>query len=234
MIWKSSRSLFTTATIGTAAVIGAATAPLVLATPAMAGDAGALTRSVSTPLVVFRGSVPSQEEGSVPSDDAGEDLADGIDVEEVQGDAVPTQEEAQVEAPSSRFSVRSAAGSAAVQTFSYTIGGATINVPTGCALTHVIKGSGRKIRDQIAGVDCVGPAALLSRFCNARIEFHYADTSGKTYRITRGPLHTTCKVGTVPTFNIKKDRTLPKYGKACAQLFVNGKRRAVQCHFITR
>lgn len=234
MIWKSSHSLFTAATIGTAAVIGAVTVPLVLATPAMAGDAGALTRSVSAPLVLFWGSAPSQEESGVPSDYAGEDLADDVDIEEVQGDTVTTQEEAQVKAPGSEFRVRSAGGSTAVETFSYTIGGATINVPTGCFLTHVIKGSGRKITNQIAGVDCVGPAALVSRFCNVRLEFHYADTSGKTYRIKRGPLHTTCKVGTVPTFKIGKDRTLPKHGKACAQLFVNGSRRAVQCHFITK
>ncbi|GAA3788246.1 hypothetical protein GCM10022403_023400 [Streptomyces coacervatus] len=128
---------------------------------------------------------------------------------------------------------RSATGSGAVDSFSYTVGGATINVPTGCFLTHSIKGSGKKISSQIAGVDCVGLAAIGTRFCNTRLEFHYADTAGKTYKIMRGPLNTTCKTGTVPTYKIGA-RELPKYGKACAQLFVNGKRRAVQCHFITK
>ncbi|KUH36323.1 hypothetical protein ATE80_24360 [Streptomyces kanasensis] len=85
----------------------------------------------------------------------------------------------------------------------------------------------------MAGVDCVGPTALLAKFCNTRLEFHYANTAGKTYKIKRGPLNSPCRSGTVNSLNVAADHTLAHYGKACAQLFVNGKRRAVQCHYIT-
>ncbi len=54
-----------------------------------------------------------------------------------------------------------------------------------------------------------------------------------TYKTTRGPLNTKYALDTVPTYKIGA-QTLPKYGKACAQLFVNGERRTVQCHCITQ
>lgn len=211
MTWKSLRSLFTATILSTAAAISAVTVLPVLVPPAAA-----------------------QAQGNPPAADADEVLADDVLIEEVEGDAVTAEEEALIHPSRSEVGTKSAAGSTAIDSFSYEVGGVSIKVPTGCFLTHVVKGSGRKITNQITGVDCVGPTALLSRFCNTRLEFHYADTSGKTYKVKRGPLNTTCKVGTVPTFKVGKDQTLPKFGKACAQLFVNGKRRAVQCHFITK
>lgn len=85
----------------------------------------------------------------------------------------------------------------------------------------------------MSGVDCVGPSALLAKFCNTRLEFHYANTSNKTYKIVRGPLKSSCRTGTVDSYNRTTDHTLPRAGKACAQLFVSGKRRSMQCHYIT-
>ncbi len=186
---------------------------------------------ISAAALLAVGASSAQAAEDIPSDYSGEALADHVAIEDIPGDAVTAEDQKLVKAPNPML--RSAAGSTAIGSFSYSIGGATFNVPTGCFLTHSIKGSGKKIDRQITGVDCVGPAVLATRFCNTRLEYHYADTAGKTYKIVRGPLNTTCKTGTVPVYKTGK-RTLPKYGKACAQLFVNGKRRAVQCHFITK
>ncbi|MFI5758991.1 hypothetical protein [Streptomyces sp. NPDC051569] len=150
-----------------------------------------------------------------------------------EAESPPPAEQVASEAPGP-IGTMGAAGSAAIGTFKYTFGGTTITVPTGCFLTHVIKGSGKKITSQTAGVDCVGVAALATRFCNTQLEFHYADTAGKTYKIQRGPLNTTCKTGTVSTYSDTTSKTLPSYGKACAHLYVNGSRRSVQCHYITQ
>ncbi|MGD3111480.1 hypothetical protein [Streptomyces sp. YGL11-2] len=128
--------------------------------------------------------------------------------------------------------LRSAAGSTAIGAFTYSAGGLTIKVPAGCFLTHAVSGKGLKINSQRAGVDCVGPMALAAKFCNTRIEFHYADTNNKTYRVDKGPLNGSCKTGTVPM--LSKGAKTVKAGKACAQLWVNGQRKAVQCHYITK
>ena len=46
-----------------------------------------------------------------------------------------------------------------------------MKVPTGCMFTHSIRGDGKKITYQNAGVDCAFVAALSSGFCNWRIDF---------------------------------------------------------------
>ncbi|MFB7755716.1 hypothetical protein ACFC18_39910, partial [Streptomyces sp. NPDC056121] len=66
-----------------------------------------------------------------------------------------------------------AVGSTPVRTFEYSVGGMTMKVPTGCAFTHIIRGSGKKITYQNAGVDCAFVAALGTGFCNWRIDFTY-------------------------------------------------------------
>lgn len=124
-----------------------------------------------------------------------------------------------------------AIGSTPVRTFEYTVGGVTMNVPTGCMFTHIIRGGGRKITYQNAGVDCAFVGALSSGFCNWRIDFTYADTHNRTYRTSRGRTHTECKID--PMRN-NAPQTLPRYGKACAHLVVNGVRRVSQCHHITK
>ena len=76
----------------------------------------------------------------------------------------------------------SAVGSTPVRTFEYSVGGVTMKVPTGCMFTHIIRGTGRKITYQNAGVDCAFVGALSSGFCNWRIDFTYADTDNRNYR----------------------------------------------------
>jgi hypothetical protein len=125
----------------------------------------------------------------------------------------------------------SATGSTAIGTFSYDLRGAGVKVPVGCFLTHSIKGSGKRITSQLAGVDCMGLAVTFSKFCNWRIDFTYADTNNKTYKTSRGKTHAECKGDPLRR---NAAQMLPKYGKACARFYVNGKLRATQCHFITK
>ncbi|WP_230528517.1 hypothetical protein [Streptomyces coeruleorubidus] len=132
---------------------------------------------------------------------------------------------------SSSVAQAGAVGSTPVRTFSYSVGGMTMKVPTGCMFTHIIRGGGKKITYQNAGVDCAFAAALGSGFCNWRIDFTYANTNNKTYRTSRGRTHPECKID--PMRN-NSPQTLPRYGKACAHLHVNGVRRVSQCHHITK
>ncbi|MGW8379667.1 hypothetical protein [Streptomyces sp. ODS28] len=124
-----------------------------------------------------------------------------------------------------------AVGTTPIGSFSYSFQGATIKVPTGCFLTHRIGGSGKKIKDEMAGVDCAGPAAIFSKFCNWRMDFTYANTSNKVYKTSKGKTHTECKGNPL---RHGKAQTLPKYGKACAKFYVNGVHKATQCHFIKK
>ncbi|WP_327719450.1 hypothetical protein OG381_31740 [Streptomyces sp. NBC_00490] len=125
----------------------------------------------------------------------------------------------------------SATGTTAIGTFDYDLRGAGVKVPVGCFLTHSIDGSGKRITSQLAGVDCMGLAATFSKFCNWRIDFTYADTGNRTYKTARGKTHTECRRDPLRR---NSAQTLPKYGKACARFYVNGKLRATQCHFITK
>ncbi|WP_247613249.1 hypothetical protein [Streptomyces galbus] len=124
-----------------------------------------------------------------------------------------------------------AVGSTPVRTFEYSVGGMTMKVPTGCMFTHAIRGSGKRITYQNAGVDCAFVGALSTGFCNWRIDFTYADTDNRTYRTSRGRTHSECRID--PMRN-NSPQTLPRYGKACAHLVVNGVRRVSQCHHITK
>ncbi|KUO21571.1 hypothetical protein AQJ91_09430 [Streptomyces dysideae] len=132
---------------------------------------------------------------------------------------------------SSSVAQAGAVGSTPVRTFEYSVGGMTMKVPTGCMFTHIIRGGGKKITYQNAGVDCAFVAALGTGFCNWRIDFTYANTNNKTYRTSRGRTHPECKID--PMRN-NSPQTLPRYGKACAHLHVNGVRRVSQCHHITK
>ncbi|MEU3793384.1 hypothetical protein [Streptomyces fructofermentans] len=125
----------------------------------------------------------------------------------------------------------SAVGSTPVQSFQYSIGGMPMKIPTGCMFTHVVRGGGKKITYQNAGVDCAFVAALGTGFCNWRIDFTYANTSNRTYRTSRGRTHPECKID--PMRN-NAPQKLPRFGKACAHLYVNGVRRVSQCHHITK
>jgi hypothetical protein len=132
---------------------------------------------------------------------------------------------------SSSVAQASAVGSTPVRTFRYSVGGMAMKVPTGCMFTHIIRGGGKKITCQNAGVDCAFLAALGTGFCNWRIDFTYADINNKTYRTSRGRTHPECKIDPMRS---NSPQTLPRYGKACAHLHVNGVRRVSQCHHITK
>lgn len=124
-----------------------------------------------------------------------------------------------------------AVGSTPVRTFEYNVGGLAMKVPTGCFFTHIVRGEGRKITYENAGVDCGFVGALNSGFCNWHIDFTYADTNNRIYRTSRGRTHQECKIDPMRNNGPQK---LPHYGKVCAQLHVNGARRASQCHHITK
>lgn len=124
-----------------------------------------------------------------------------------------------------------AVGTTTIGSFSYELHGVGVQVPVGCFLTHRIEGSGRRITDQFAGVDCVGIAATFSRFCNWRIDFTYTDTDNRTYRTSRGATHNSCSGDRL---RHAAPQVLPKYGKACARFYVNGRQRASQCHSVVK
>ncbi|MDQ0938414.1 DNRLRE domain-containing protein [Streptomyces sp. V1I1] len=141
---------------------------------------------------------------------------------------------AEIQLPSSSgMSTMSAYGVTALGSFSYSFAGFTISVPTGCFMDHKISGSGKYINYEWAAVDCYY-AAAFSRFCNSRIDFAYINTSGTTYRTSKGRTHYTCYWGQVPLRYAPGNRTLPYYGKACAKIYVNSQRKGTQCHYITR
>jgi len=100
-----------------------------------------------------------------------------------------------------------------------------------CLSTHVVRGGGKSVAHQNAGVDCAFVGALSSGFCNWRIDFSYADTDNKTWRTSRGRTH---PEGKIDPMRNNSPRTLPRCGKACAHLYVNGVRRVSRCHHITK
>lgn len=80
------------------------------------------------------------------------------------------------------------------------------------------------------------PCRSDNRIAHGRnnLDFAYADTSNRTYKTLKGAVQVTCKRGGGTTRKIEKNRTLAHYGKACAKFYVNGSRRATQCHYITK
>ena len=65
-----------------------------------------------------------------------------------------------------------AIGSTPVRTFEYSVGGVTMKIPTGCMFTHVIRGGGRKITYQNAGVDCAFAAGPQQRILQLAHRLH--------------------------------------------------------------
>ncbi|MEV5608419.1 hypothetical protein [Streptomyces sp. NPDC052225] len=128
----------------------------------------------------------------------------------------------------------SAVGYAKVAGFCFEAQGQQVCLPT-ISLGHFIKGGGRSITRQEASVqDTLGADSSGLKWCNWRIDWRYSDTNGRTYLTSRGPLHSSCTWGASIGRVDKTKRTLKHYGKACADFFVSGKRRATQCHYITK
>ncbi len=127
----------------------------------------------------------------------------------------------------------SAVGFAKVVGFCLDAKGQAVCLPT-TTLGHFVRGSGRNVNRQEASVqDSFGMDSAGGNWCNWRIDWRYSDTNGRTYLISRGETHRKCtlhsSIGRVDTTH----HTLKHYGKACADFFVAGTRRASQCHFIT-
>jgi hypothetical protein len=107
-----------------------------------------------------------------------------------------------------------------------------ISIPAG-QLSHTIKGSGRKIEGQQAIYSVVpGIGALKGKICNWRIDFVYKQ-DGKEYLRERGKTVRECDGFTGPVMEKAKPKTV-RYGKACAELWVDGKKKATQCHNIVK
>jgi hypothetical protein len=109
---------------------------------------------------------------------------------------------------------------------------APITVPAGY-LNHMIKGSGRKIESQRATYTVSpGIGGLKGQVCNWQIDFSYKE-NGKEYMRERGKPIRECGGIVHPVVGHAKPKTV-RFGKACAELWVNGKFRAAQCHNIVR
>lgn len=116
--------------------------------------------------------------------------------------------------------------------FGFSFKGASLTVPKGF-LCHEIKGNKKKITFQRAAYTAGASvySALTGKICNWRIDFVYYDTNGRAYSTYRGPTKNYCSMGAVR--EVKAPKNLPKDGKSCARLIVDGKARVVQCHKIT-
>lgn len=137
----------------------------------------------------------------------------------------------------------SAGGSEPVPAFRLTIGSGPvatdITIPAGL-LRHRIDGDGRRIDAENANYLLAPPVGVLAlgllrnKVCNWRIDFVYHDDRGVAYRRERGRVHHKC-TGVLEQASARARRkTLPKFGRACAELRSNGKHLATQCHNITR
>lgn len=116
--------------------------------------------------------------------------------------------------------------------FGFSFKGANLTVPKGF-LCHLIQGDKRKITLQRAAYSATPNVygALTGKICNWRIDFVYYDTNGKAYSTDKGPTKNYCSIGAVR--EVKSNKNLPKDGKSCARLIVDGKAKVVQCHKIT-
>jgi hypothetical protein len=129
----------------------------------------------------------------------------------------------------------SATGFQSLGAISYSNGGITVQIPSGCLLGHSIRGDGRTITAQWASVTCAPPASswLLfhKAFCNPRIDFVFFDGDNREYYRQRGVTRYACYGAELPTWE-GSPRVAGKYGKTCAQLYLNGAYENRQCHYI--
>jgi hypothetical protein len=116
-------------------------------------------------------------------------------------------------------------------------GGFSIDIPIpGGLLRHDIAGQGLKVtRESAFYLATYGPIGQLrGQLCNWRIDFSYKDQEGHEYQRERGPTIPECAGGWEKQVAGEATPRTVNYGKACAELFANGKRLAAQCHDIVR
>lgn len=137
---------------------------------------------------------------------------------------------------SSSSAEASATGFQSIGNVGFSTNGLTFKVPTGCTIGHSIRGSGKRINQEWAGVTCAPPAssylAFHKAFCNTRIDFIYKDTRNRIYSRYTGPTRRTCYGATIPDTKLPAPRTLARYGTACAALYISGRYISQQCHYI--
>jgi hypothetical protein len=131
----------------------------------------------------------------------------------------------------------SATGAEPVSAFKLNLGyggvGTDVPIPAGL-LTHRIQGDGRRIASEFAAYQ-ITPSLiglLKGKVCNWQIDFSYKE-NGKEYLRERGKPVPQCDGIVKPISAQAKPKTV-RYGQACAELWVNGKFRAAQCHNILR
>jgi hypothetical protein len=128
----------------------------------------------------------------------------------------------------------SAVGYAKVVGFCFSAKDQQICLPA-TTLGHFVQGSGRRVTREEASIqDTFGADSAGGNWCNWRIDWRYSDTEGRTYLVSRGSLHSRCTIHTSIGRVDTSRRTLKHYGKACADFYVSGTRRASQCHNITK
>jgi hypothetical protein len=121
-----------------------------------------------------------------------------------------------------------------IDSFSYSVGGVTIKVPTGCFLTVAIKYWERNagVETTRAGTDCYGLAAANPAwFCNRRMTFSFYDADGKRYHRYRSGVDNDCRSSTL--YEIPGS-VRGRFGKMCARFYTQGDRRAMTCTPIHR
>lgn len=96
-------------------------------------------------------------------------------------------------------------------------------------LCHLMQSTGKEISAQRAAYtsnsSIYGP--LVRDICNWRIDFVYYGMDGKEYMRDKGETVNNCKGA---SRIIEKSKTLPQWGSTCAELFIDGTVRLIQCH----
>ncbi|WP_242089765.1 hypothetical protein [Curtobacterium sp. DN_7.5] len=115
-----------------------------------------------------------------------------------------------------------------VGSFSWSWKGATINVPAGCFLNLSVRGSGLSLTGTTAGVDCIGPAAIIpGMFCNWSGRYQFKDTSNRVYATETTAVRSGCGQASFHIPGAKK-RTM-RTGSICLQFRNNGVVRGTTC-----
>jgi hypothetical protein len=127
-------------------------------------------------------------------------------------------------------------GSSPIGAFSFSIGGATVQVPYGCFANMAVYGSGKKVTGINANVDCIGPAATIPNLlCNVQGRFRLVDTKGVTYRTAWGTSTNRCDMAsaTIKAPASMSTTTATSYGQLCVDTYVASTKRATTCVTIT-
>jgi hypothetical protein len=130
--------------------------------------------------------------------------------------------------PDGMVGIQSGFATSPVASFTWSFRGVNIKVPAGCFLNMSVQGSGLKLDRTIAGVECVGPAAIVpGLFCNWSGKYRFLDARGKQYATETTKVRSGCGQA---SFNIPsaKSRTM-KTGQICVDFLNNGTKRGTTC-----